>query len=79
MIKRPVSTPRVKFSFTTPTARDTALEKVHNEHPQLMTSVAEDPAGTFYLFVQSVCSNIFDMRVRHLIESEGGTYLALIR
>lgn len=78
MIQRPVSTPRVKFSFTTKEARDTALEKVHSEQPQLMTSVADDPEGAFLLFVQSVRSNIFDWRVRHLVESEGGKYLASI-
>ena len=77
MKKRPVSTPRVKFEFTDKEACNTALQKVHSEHPQLMTSVAEDH-GTFYLFVQSVRSTIFDLRVQHLVESAGGKYLALI-
>ena len=78
MKKRPVSTPRVKFEFTNKEACNTALQKVHSEHPQLMTSIAEEH-GTFYLFVQSVQSTIFDLRVQHLVESAGGKYSALVR
>ena len=80
-MKRPVSVtyPRGKFEFLTKEECDAACDKVHNEHPQLRTSKAESNDGTFLLFVESVRSTIFDMRVEALVKAAGGKYLALIR
>ena len=81
MIKnsKKVSYPRGKFEFSTKEALNAARDCVHSEHPQLKTSTAESDKGTFLLFVESVRSFIFDMRVQSLVEAHGGKYSGLIR
>lgn len=74
-----VSYPRGKFEFPTKEACVAARDKVHREHPQLKTATAESDKGTFLLFVESVRSVIFDLRVQSLVEAHGGKYSGLIR
>ena len=72
--------PKAKFSFDTLTACEKARDMVRETHPSLMSNITESSTDSkFYLFVQSLCSTIFDINVRSIVEKAVGTFLTMVK